>query len=153
MKITSLLNTARCRFTIHRHEPIVTVADAVARAPELTKTLLKTIVFRKKNGVWVLAALLHTDRVDYKRLAEAVGINRRDLRPVAASDIQAELGFEIGGVGPFPICDNTEIVIDDTARDLKSILCGSGKNTCSIEIDVRDLVRVANAIVAPISRE
>jgi len=103
--------------------------------------------------VWVLAALLHTDLVDYKKLADAVGVNRRDLRSVAASDIQVELGFEIGGVGPFPICDKTEIVIDDTARDLTSILCGSGKNTCSIEIDVRDLVRVANAIVAPISRK
>ncbi|MGI9271457.1 MAG: YbaK/EbsC family protein [Woeseiaceae bacterium] len=151
-RIRSLLDADGCRVTVHEHEPVVTVAEAVERVPELTETLLKTIVFRKKDGLWILAGLLHTDRVDYKKLATAVNVNRRDLRPVAAEILQAKLGFEVGGVGPFPAADNTEVVIDDAALGMSSVVCGSGRNTRSIEIGVSDLVRVTSAIVAPISK-
>jgi Cys-tRNA(Pro)/Cys-tRNA(Cys) deacylase len=152
LKITSILDAGNCRHRIHEHQPIVTVAEAVALVPELTENLLKTVVFRKKTGTWVLAALFHNRRVDYKKLSEAVGVNRRDLRPVAPADVELTLGFEIGGVGPFPICDTIEIVIDDAVTERDSILCGSGKNTCTVEMTVGDLLRVSHGVVAPISK-
>jgi Cys-tRNA(Pro)/Cys-tRNA(Cys) deacylase len=152
LNITSILRTENCQHRIHEHQPIVTVAEAVARVPELTENLLKTVVFRKKSGTWVLAALFHNRRVDYKKLAEAVGINRRDLRPVSPADVERALGFEIGGVGPFPISDEIDVVVDDAVTRRDTILCGSGKNTCTVELNVRDLLRVSRAVVAPISR-
>lgn len=127
------------------------MAEAVAFVPELTDNLLKTVVFRKKSGTWVLAALFHDRRVNYKQLAEAVGINRRDLRPVSPTEVERALGFEIGGVGPFPINDEIVVVIDDAVTNRITVLCGSGKNTCTIELKVRDLLRVSHAVVAPIS--
>lgn len=151
LNITSILEAENCQYRIHEHLPIVTVAEAIAFVPGLTENLLKTVVFRKKSGTWVLAALAHNRRVNYKQLAEAVGINRRDLRPVSPTEVEHGLGFEIGGVGPFPINDEIEVIVDDAVTERDTILCGSGKNTCTVELKVQDLLRVSLAVVAPIS--
>jgi len=73
-EIMCLLLTTACRYSIHRHGPIVTVADAVALVPELTENLFKTVVFRKKGG----AMDKHTARTT-RRIVDLPVIGLDDL--------------------------------------------------------------------------
>ena len=150
--ITTLLEGTGCEYRIHVHEPIVTVEDALSKVPHLTGNLLKTIVFKIKDGDWILAAVHHFDRIDYKKLARAFGVNRTKLRSIAPEQLNSELGFEIGGVGPFPVGEGVKVVFDEAARDLGQIFCGSGRNTHTVEIGMRDLLGLTRAAVAPITR-
>jgi len=152
-KVIDHLQSSGVEYIVHHHPPVCTIDDAHERVPHLTNNLLKTVVFKIKNGAWVLAAVNGVDRIDYKKLSLALQVNRRALRPIPAEQVEYELGFEVGGVGPFPVADNVRVVIDETLAGIGNVFCGAGIRTRTVEIDLDLLVDIARAVVAPISRE
>jgi len=151
--IQQLLKDGGLPYTLHTHPPVTTVEDARAKVPHLTVNLIKTIVFHIKDSHWILAGVNGTDRIDYKQLGDAFGVNRKQLRSVSPQDVQAELGFEIGGVGPFPVNDNVRVILDEGLLKLGMVFCGSGKNTVTIAMNVHDLVAIAGAQIGAISKK
>lgn len=150
--IQTLLASSAVPFRLHRHVPVTTVEDAGLKVPHLTVNLIKTIVFKVKDGHWILAGVNGTDRIHYKYLADVFGINRKLIRSVAPDAVEAGLGFELGGVGPFPVREDVRVVLEESLMGLDYILCGSGKNTVTIEIAPRDLARTSGALVAAIRK-
>lgn len=150
--VTALLRKSCCEFRIHTHPEVRTIADADARVPHLTRNLLKTIVFRIKNGSWILAAVHKDDRIDYKKLAKTLGVTRKHLRSIAPEQVTHELAFQVGGVGPFPIREDVQVVLDEKLIGIGSVFCGSGVNTQTVEIDLNDLALLTRATTGPISK-
>lgn len=150
--ILSLLEDGGLPYTLHEHPPVTTVEDARAKVPHLTVNLIKTIVFHIKDSHWILAGVNGSDRINYKQLGEAFGVNRKLLRFVSPKDVETELGFEIGGVGPFPVNNNVKVILDESLMKSGIVFCGSGKNTVTVEMDVYDLAEVAGAKVHAISK-
>ena len=72
---------------------------------------------------------------------------------LAPAQVEKELGFQIGGVGPFPVGEEVQVVVDEKLLGVGAIFCGSGVNTETVEIDLDILVRVAEARIAPISKQ
>ena len=149
-KVIDMLKQSGCPYTVHAHTPVTTVDEAHQKVPHLTHNLLKTVVFRIKDADWILAAVTGTVRIHYKKLADAMAVKRKDLRSIAPEQVEAELGFELGGVGPFPVRDDIRVVFDQTLAPLGNIFCGSGKNTRTIEMKSADLIKLANGRVYPI---
>ncbi len=148
--VIDMLAASGAAYTIHRHTPVTTIEEARAKVPHLTRNLLKTVVFRIKAGDWILAAVNGACRIHYKKLAAAVGVNRSALLSIAPADVASQLGFEIGGVGPFPVRADIRVVFDDQLPPLGTIFCGSGSNTRTVEMPMVDLLAVARGTVAPI---
>jgi len=140
-------------FTIHSHEPARTVADAEARLPFPKEQFLKTVVFRLKAGGWILVALQGQDQVDYRRLADALGVKRGDLIRPPPEDVEAVLGYQIGGVGPIPPAADTRVLFDEAALPMATVYCGAGRNDRTLEIGLADLIRAVAGQVAPLARE
>jgi Cys-tRNA(Pro)/Cys-tRNA(Cys) deacylase len=151
-RIINMLNSSGVEFRVHAHEPIRIIEEARKKAPRLSLNLLKTIVFRIKDSHWILAAVNGTNRIDYRKLADAFGVKRRAVRSVSSDHVKKALGFEVGGVGPFPVREDVKIVFDDRLAGLGKIFCGSGKNTLTIEIEIADLISLTCGIVFPICR-
>jgi len=103
-------------FTIHEHVVARTVADALERLPFSPEAYLKTVAFRLKAGGWVLAVLRGADRVDYRALAAALGVGRRDLHQMAPDEVAADLGYPVGGVGPVPTNGRIRTIFDARRR-------------------------------------
>ena len=137
---------------IHLHEPVRTIEEAHERVPHLTAGLLKTVVFRLDDGGWVLAAVTGPVRIHYRLLADALGVRRTALRAVGPEEVEAALGFQVGGVGPFALGPAIRVVLDAPILELERVLCGSGRNDRTLELAPGDLARAAGAIVHPIGR-
>jgi Cys-tRNA(Pro)/Cys-tRNA(Cys) deacylase len=148
--IIAMLKQSGCSFNVHEHAPVTTIDQARQKVPHLTTNLLKTIVFRIKEADWILAAVAGDGRIHYKKLADALKVKRRDLRSIAPDQVESELGFEIGGVGPFPFREDIRVVFDETVATLGNVFCGSGKNTRTIEMKSSDLIDLASGRVYPI---
>lgn len=147
------LDAAGIGYRVHEHVPVRTIAEARAQVPELTVGLLKTVAFAIKGTPRVvLAAVAADDDVDYKALAAAVGCTRRALRLLPASEVAAELGFEVGGLGPFALGPGQEVVIDDRLDDACTVRCGAGLCTRTVELALGALATLGNARRAPIAR-
>ena len=151
-RILHLLEAGGAQYRLHDHISIQTIDEARRRVPHLTVNLLKTVVFRIKDGGWLLAAVGGTDRIHYKRLGECFGVNRRSVRSVSPGEVQSELGFEVGGVGPFPVAEDVRVVVDEKLKGRNRIFCGSGLNTRTLEIALPDLIRLTGARVYPVTK-
>jgi len=90
-RIVERLTARGVPFTIHEHVPARTVADALERLPFSPDAYLKTVAFRLKAGGWVLATLRGADRVEYRRLAAALGVPR--LFPSASPRLVVRAGL------------------------------------------------------------
>ena len=141
-RILDLLDKEGIAFTLHEHEAVRTIDDANDRAAHLVDRLIKTIVFKIKDDGWVLAGVPATARIDYRKLAAALGVNRRQLRSVAPEEVEQELGFQIGGVGPIPVEADVRAIFDVSFLSVEFVRCGSGKNTETLELRFSDLLRV-----------
>ena len=152
-KILDLLRQKGVAFKIHPHEAVRTIDDAERMAPALVHALLKTVVFKMKDSFWVLAAVRCRDRIDYPKLAAALHVNRRRLATLSAEQIESQLGYEVGGVGPIPLRDDVKAIFDINLCGLETIYCGSGKNTRTLQLRFADLLAASGGQVHPISRE
>jgi Cys-tRNA(Pro)/Cys-tRNA(Cys) deacylase len=151
-EIVELLKSEGVSFTMHSHPMLRTVADMDAFLPFPLENMLKTVAFRVKGGSLVLAANRGQERIDYRKVAAAFGVNRRALRSLSPDAVSAELSFPIGGVCPITLRDDVEVVIDEAVWTMESVYCGSGKPTATLEIGAADLVRLSRARVLSISR-
>lgn len=152
-RIVALLTERGVSFRLHEHPVARTVEEAKTLLPFPPEQFLKTVAFRVKHGPWVLAALRGADRVDYRKLAEALGMKRSDLVRPDAATVEAALGYEIGGVGPIPPNDATRTVIDAGATVMERVYCGIGRDDQTLEIALADLIAVSGARLAPIAQE
>jgi Cys-tRNA(Pro)/Cys-tRNA(Cys) deacylase len=151
-KIIQLLEQSGAAYQVHAHPSVTTIEDARRTVPHLTRNLLKTVVFKIKDANWILAAVNGNDRIHYKKLADALHVKRTKLRSIAPAQVESELGFEVGGVGPFPVRNDIRVVFDARVAQLGRVFCGSGTNERTVEIEITDLMEIANGRVYPISK-
>ncbi len=151
-RVMEMLREAGVVFTLHEHPPVRTIEEAHLYANHLTRNLLKTVVFKIKGGPWILASVQGSGRIDYRSLAAACGVKRTDLRTVSPREVESSLGFQVGGVGPFAIWEDVEVVLDESLAELQFIFCGSGLNTRTVEMDIHDLAVLPRTRFNPITR-
>ena len=150
--VVKMLTAARCRFQVHEHVPLVSAADYRAHLPIDPEAMVKTLAFHIDARGYVLAALKAFTKVDYKKLADALGVKRNHLRPASPDDVARDLGFEIGGICPFTDAPDVTVVIDLGVRDLETAYCGAGRNTATLELAADDLIRVSRGVLADIAK-
>lgn len=150
--VLNLLASEGVAYAQHDHGPVRTVAEVEARLPFTQDRMLKTIAFRLKDGRYVLAGLRGHDRIDYRRLAAHFGINRRAVASMAPQDVETELGFEVGGVGPFALQPGVVLLLDERLAAMERIYCGSGKNSVTLGINFADLLRVSGGELVRLAR-
>ncbi|MHC1729682.1 MAG: aminoacyl-tRNA deacylase [Syntrophobacteraceae bacterium] len=149
-EVINILKKKGVSFKIHEHQPVVTVKEAREKAPEFIDGLLKTVAFRIKDSSWVLAAVRCRDRIDYRKLAAALGVNRRELRSLSPEEVQRDLGYEVGGVGPIATRDGIVAIFDENLRNAGTVYFGSGKNTHTVEMEFAELLKATGGKLYPI---
>ncbi len=150
-EITIALLTAQAvPFTIHEHRPSYTVADAEAQLPFPVERLLKTIAFKHKAGGWILAGVRGPDRVDYRKLAAAMGVKRADLVRLSPEEVTAVFGVEVGTVSPISRQENVQVIFDTRVPTTETVFCGIGRADRTLEIHLMDLVQVTQGSVLPL---
>lgn len=151
-QILGLLDSHGVAYELHEHEPVQTVAQVEAKLPLLLDKMLKTVAFRVKDGRFILAGLRGHDRIDYRHLAAYLGVNRRAVASMAPEAVEAKLGFEVGGVGPFALRPDVLVLLDAQLAEMGTVYCGSGKNTVTLAIDFADLLRVCDGELVSLAR-
>lgn len=151
--ILATLAQTGVHYQMHEHAPSVTFQDAIDYLDFPLDRLLKTIAFRIKNGDWVLAVVPGAERVDYKKLAAHLGISRDKLIRLTPEQVESDLGYPLGGVGPFPTNAQTRVVFDDMVLKLGTVFCGTGRKDRTLEIEIEALVRLSTGSTAPIVQE
>ncbi len=133
-------------FVLHRHEP--THSEEERRSlPFDPERRVKTLAFEFASGL-ALVALREQDRLDYAKLAAALGVARASLRPAP----HARIGVEPGGLAPIPR-DGADCLFDERAARLGGpVFVGGGEPSATLEVDVDALLALPGTRIADLAR-
>jgi Cys-tRNA(Pro)/Cys-tRNA(Cys) deacylase len=138
-------------FQLHAHAPITSFEEAKASLPFDPGAMVKGLAFRLPGGGYAIAAMRGGDRADYKKIADALGIRRADLRAAAADDLAQDLDMMPGGVVPLPI-RGTVVVFDRAVLAAEVIYCGTGRTDTTMEIAGGVLIGLAGGRVEDLTK-
>ena len=128
--------------------PMPTVASAAEalRVPE--EQILKTLVFVGEDGEFVVAIANGTRRVNRVLLTAACGVPRP--RAAAPAVVETVTGFVAGGVAPLGLPAGLRVVVDAVTALLPYAYGGGGREHLLLRVNPLDVIRLNDAIVAPI---
>ncbi|MCE1252178.1 MAG: YbaK/EbsC family protein [Anaerolineae bacterium] len=148
-QIITRLQAENVHFTLHEHQASFTVADAEAYLSFPLGRLIKTIAFKHKNGQVILAGVLSTTRIDYRRLAEACQTQRALISSLSPQEVQQILKVEPGCVGPLtPLPAGSRVLFDTHSNLETSLFFGCGRPDRTLEMQPADLFRLSQACLA-----
>ena len=88
----AILRDAGVSFALHEHVPVASVAEILVALPFPAEEHVKTLAFAADGNV-VLAALRGSDRLQFGRLARALGVGRDRIVPLPPERVREELGL------------------------------------------------------------
>jgi len=121
-------------------------AEALGLDPaRVFKTLLASV-----DGWLAVAVVPVAGQLDLKALARALGGDKAVMAEPAAA--QRATGYVVGGISPVGQKRQHPTVVDDSALAHETVFVSGGRRGLDLEIEPADLVRVTDAVVAPIRR-
>ena len=150
---TVALAKAQVAFTTHAyaHDPAAPsygaeAAEALGVEPErVFKTLVADV-----DGKLTVAVVPVSGSLDLKALASAAGGKKAAMADPAAAE--RSTGYVLGGISPLGQRRPLRTVLDASALGFATVFCSAGRRGLEVELAPADLVRLTDAVTAPISR-
>ena len=112
---------------------------------QVFKTLLTSV-----DGRLVVGIVPVTGQLDLKAIAAAVGGKKAVMADPAAAE--RATGYVVGGISPVGQRRTHPTVLDASAPELDTVYVSGGRRGLDLGLSPGDLVRVTDAVVAPIRR-
>jgi len=136
---------------LHEHAALKSFEDLSAALNFPPEAMVKALAFVDPAGRIILAAMPGAAKADYKRIADAAGISRAQLRAATPDQLREALDAEAGGVGPFALAGSL-LLIDRSVTGLATIYCGTGRVGSTLEIDGPAWLAVAGGTVGEFTK-
>ncbi len=107
--------------------------------------VIKSLLFRAKDGECVLVIAAGTARVDAKKLGAVTGKDR--WRLAAPDVVQAVTGYPAGGMPPIGHASKVRVLMDTKAAALDVVYGGGGELDAMVRIRIADIRRLTGAEV------
>lgn len=153
-RITRLLDQQRIAYRLLPHsEPVFTVAEAAAQRGVRAEEMVKSILLRETGSDrYVMACLLGEDRLDYRAVGSYLAGEWRRLTFASDEEISTITGYVRGAVAPLDLPAGLPVVFDESVAHCENVNISSGDPMMGLELTADDLIYLAGAALAPISR-
>jgi prolyl-tRNA editing enzyme YbaK/EbsC (Cys-tRNA(Pro) deacylase) len=152
-KITDLLDTHQVEYKILPHsEPVFTVEAAAAQRGVVKKEMVKSILLReRKKHRYVMACVTGVSRLDPQAVRGYLPGEWKRLSFASADEITQLTGYTQGAVAPLCLPDNIPVLFDQAIAQCKMVNISSGDPMAGLELKAEDLIKLSQAIIAPIA--
>ena len=127
---------------LQQHVPTVAAAAQAVGAP--VERIVKSVLFIA-DALPVLVIANGTNRVDYKRVADYVGISRKRLKLADAPTVLDMTGFPVGTVPPFGHKTKLRTLIDVGVLAQPEVYAGGGAIDALLRITPAEIMRATGA--------
>jgi Ala-tRNA(Pro) deacylase len=150
--VVGFLRESGVSHEVLEHEPTYSASEDAAATGTRPAEEAKTILLRSGERYRV-AVLPASARLDLHKVRELLGESAR-LRLATEAEMEADFPqFEVGTVPPVgPMLPAPEIV-DRRLLDCERIVAAAGDHRHSVRLDPREIVRVADALVADVCED
>lgn len=147
-KLATTLNQKGIGYHILTHDPVTTMQDVERILKVALYQTAKTLVIKADKKI-IIGVIPGNSRLDKKKLAQFLHINRRYLDLATKEEVESLTGLPIGTLPPFGL--GYPVVMDRKLLDLDQMYCGFGSFTQSLLICPRDLENAAEATTGDIT--
>ncbi|MDX1615670.1 MAG: YbaK/EbsC family protein [Candidatus Promineifilaceae bacterium] len=127
---------------LEQETPTVTAAAAaVGVQPD---NILKSLLFLADDTTRLVIAS-GTDRVNYKALADYLGVSRRKLRLARPAEVVEITGYPVGTVPPFGHRQKSVTLVSQRVLDQDVVFAGGGEIDALLRLSAAELLRVTDA--------
>jgi len=134
-----------------------TVEAAASAVGVHPSQILKSVLFVVKEGADDLRPVLVVanglSRISYKKLADYLGVSRRQVRIAQPAQVRELTGYAVGTVPPFGHRQSLQTLLDEGVIDEDEVYAGGGAINALIHLRVAEMQRVLNAEVVALSEE
>ncbi len=140
----------------YEHDPASTAAaggygvEAATALGVDPATVLKTLLVEVDDRL-VVAVCPVPSRLDLKAVAAAVGGKKARMADPAAAE--RSTGYVVGGISPLGQRRRLTTVVDGSALTHPAVLVSGGRRGLDLELAPADLVRLTDAVVAPVAAD
>ena len=154
-KVTRLLAQQGIAYVLLPHsEPVFTVAAAAAQRGVVAEEMVKSILLREsRSNRYVMACILGPDRLDHRKVRQALGEGWSRLTFAGDDEILTVTGYPRGAVNPLCLPDAVPVIFDTAIAHCRRVNISTGDPLAGLELDPGDLIRLAQARLAPIVEE
>lgn len=151
-KMTDILDVHQIAYRVLPHsEPVFTVEAAAKQRGVVKEEMVKAILLRDKDGRYVMACVRGNARLDPKAVRAHLPQGWKRLYFATAEEILAVTGCVQGAVTPLGLPDDVPVIFDEAIARCEKVSISSGDPMAGLELDPKDLMRVAGARLAPIA--
>jgi Cys-tRNA(Pro)/Cys-tRNA(Cys) deacylase len=148
---TVLLSRNKVPHQVHEYAHDPRSASYGTEASELlglpAERVFKTLV-AEVDGTLTVGVVPVAGQLDLKALAAAAGGKKAKMADVTAAE--RATGYVAGGISPLGHRKRLPVVVDSSATSYETIFCSAGRRGLEIELAAADLIRLTDAVVAPI---
>ena len=141
--ILRLLDSTHTKYEWIRHEPVFTSEQAAAIRGMSIEQGAKSLLFKTKEGTFVLAVMPGNKRVDSK-LMKAY-LRTKSIRFATPEEVVDQMGCEIGSCYPFGVVAGLRTLIDLSLGKNEIISFNPGRHDISIKLRYEDYQKLAQA--------
>ena len=151
-RITNILDAHQITYRVLPHsEPVFTVEAAAQQRGVVKEEMVKAILLRDKDGRYVMACVTGNARLDPKAVRAHLPKGWKRLHFATAEEILDLTGCVQGAVTPLGLRDDVPVIFDEAIALCGKVSISSGHPMAGLELDPKDLMRVAGAQLAPIA--
>ncbi|TQL57189.1 Cys-tRNA(Pro) deacylase [Rarobacter faecitabidus] len=142
------LDAAGIDYTISRHGPVKSLAEAAAVRGVEPRQIVKTIVVRRGDGDYLFALVPGDRTISWAKLRALLGVGRLSM-PDADVAFEAT-GYERGTITPFGSLTPWPVFVDESIAG-QEISLGGGAHDVAVTLLANDAIKALGATVADIT--
>ena len=148
-RLVMLLEANHARFRIVEH-PAEGRSELVAQLRGTQASQGAKAMFCRSVGTFVLAVLPGDRKLDFRKVAQAVGKRKAGL--ATPEEAMRETGCVIGAIPPFSFSPGIKLVVDPALIDNHDeVAFNAGRLDRSMVLSSEDYVRIARPLLAPLA--
>jgi len=117
-----------------------TSEDAARALGVPVRRIIKSLLFRSKDGSYVGAIVLGTSKVDVRKLERLSGLKK--LRLARKDEVLAFTGFEAGGVPPIAFKGKCQVFVDEEVFSMDWVIGAAGTEYSGLKFNPSELLRL-----------
>ncbi len=130
------------------HEPVITSEDAAKTRGFELRQGIKSLLFTDGKGSWAIVDVPADRKAHMKKVAEARGWTKKDVRMATPEEVLDITGCEVGSVPPFGHKTPVPILVDRNVFDNQISAFNIGLRTNSVKIATSEMKTLFGAISA-----
>lgn len=149
--VTRLLDAHKARYkAFELPAEKISAVDTAALLSVSPEIVFKTIIVTPLKGKPILCVVPGNSEVDLKKIAAVLGEKKVQIATQASAEQLT--GLKAGGISPLALMNKGfKMLMDDSIREHEEIHISGGQRGLNIRINVKDLLKILNPLVAQIS--